>query len=338
MRTLGLHVFCSVKGGVGKSTLAVVTGKLLASLGRVPVVIDLDMLGASLADGLSLRAPKVPTRDGLLDLEAPPAAEWASVEETRNMRDDRKTWVEHNADRFDTLVSAPPPVFLNEAFFYPVPTPGRDCCVSALLWCHEEDDGVGYLPSSPLREDARRSAPYSLGALGGFAWVRRLAWILDALIEERRDITDIVIDLPPGTWGFAHEIMVFIGALGRDGGLPSGYPGWRETLDVRINPFIVTSRDRGDHVLAFEYLSSVRWRVPGLRPLLNRAYEGLEAMRRRVREGLHPVLRDLGIEQLLVAVPLLPHSLGQIFVSGDVTVNGGERDALIETLRLEVEG
>jgi len=54
MRPLGLHVFCSVKGGVGKSTLAVVTGKLLASLGRVPVVVDLDMLGASLADGRDL--------------------------------------------------------------------------------------------------------------------------------------------------------------------------------------------------------------------------------------------------------------------------------------------
>lgn len=338
MRALGFHVFCSVKGGVGKSTLAVVTGKLLASIGRVPVVVDLDMLGASLADGLRLRAPRVQTRDGLLDLEAPSSGEWASVEETRSLRDERKSWMEHHAARIETLTSAPPPVFLNDAFFYPVPTPGGDCCISAFLWQHERDDGVSYLPSSPLREDARRSAPFSVGGGGGFAWVRRLAWILDALLQQRQDVTDIVIDLPPGTWGFAHEIMVFSGTLGRDRRLPSGYPRWHETLDVRINPFIVTSRDRSDHVLAFEYLASVRAHVPGLRPLLNRAYEGVGALRRRVRDGLHPALRDLGIEQLLVAVPTLPSSLGQIFVDGDVAVNDRERDALIETLRLEVEG
>jgi NUBPL iron-transfer P-loop NTPase len=337
MRSLGLHVFCSVKGGVGKSTLAVVTAKLLASLGRVPVVVDLDMLGASLADGLSLCAPRVQTHDGLLDLEAPPTGEWASVAETRDLRDERKSWTEHHTDLVETLTSAPPPVFLNDAFFYPVPTPGRDCCISAFLWRHERDDGVGYLPSSPLREDARRSAPFSLGAVGGFGWVRRLAWILDALLEQKSDVTDIIIDLPPGTWGFAHEIMVFVGALGRDGRLPNGYPRWHEALDVRVNPFVVTSRDRSDHVLAFEYLASVRTRVPGLRPLLNRAYEGIDALRRRVRDGLHPALRDLGIEQLLAAVPSLPSSLGQVFVDGDVAVKDRDRDTLIETLRLEAE-
>lgn len=335
MRALGLHVFCSVKGGVGKSTLAVVTGKLLASLGRVPVVVDLDMLGASLADGLSLRAPRVETRDGLLNLEAPPSGEWASVAETRDLRDERKSWMERRGAGVETLTSAPPPVFLNDAFFYPVPMPGHDCCIGAFLWHHEREDGVGYLPSSPLREDARRSAPFSLGAAGGFAWVRRLAWILDALLEQRRDVTDIVIDLPPGTWGFAHEILVFSGTLGRHKHLPSGYPRWHETLNVRVNPFIVTSRDRSDHVLALEYLASVRSHVPGLRPLLNRAYEGVDALRRRVRDGLHPALRDLGIEQLLVAVPTLPSSLGQIFVDGDVAVRDRERDALIEMLRLE---
>lgn len=45
--------------------------------------------------------------------------------------------------------------------------------------------------------------------------------------------------------------------------------------------------------------------------------------------------RDLGIEQLLVAVPILPSSLGQVFVSGDVAVKDGDRDALFETLRRE---
>jgi Mrp family chromosome partitioning ATPase len=44
-RTIGLHVFCSAKGGVGKSTLAVAAAKLLADRGRTCVLVDADLTG-----------------------------------------------------------------------------------------------------------------------------------------------------------------------------------------------------------------------------------------------------------------------------------------------------
>ena len=55
MRSVTLHVFASVKGGVGKSTLAVQCARLCAAAGRPTVLFDFYFTGTSLADGLPLR-------------------------------------------------------------------------------------------------------------------------------------------------------------------------------------------------------------------------------------------------------------------------------------------
>ncbi len=98
--TIDLHVFASAKGGVGKSTLAVACAKLLAATpGCLPIVVDADMTGTSLADGLR----------GL------------------------------------------PPPFLNDAlrpFLESKTDELVNVRVDSLLWHHEEDDDVWYLPSS----------------------------------------------------------------------------------------------------------------------------------------------------------------------------------------------
>lgn len=336
MTTFGLHVFCSVKGGVGKSTLAVATAKLLAARGRRPVIVDADMLGASLADGLRLRAPVVSTIEGgAIDLEGAATGDWYSVAQTRLMRDQRGLWLERHAiqDSSGPIPQAPPPPFLNDALSYAVPDSHRECNVASLIWRHEFDDGVWYLPSSPLRVDAARAAPYAVGQVGEFQWVRRLAWVLDGLLDQRPELTDVVLDLPPGTWGFAHEIMVLTGTLGSGGSLPEGYPPWGTKRTWRVNPFIVTSRDRNDRVLALDYFLYARGLVPQLRPLCNRLHEGLGELRRQVKADLPRAVRSLGIEREILSVPELPRSLGRAFVDGDVKLE--EVGTLLATLRLD---
>lgn len=318
MKSLGLHAFCSVKGGVGKSTLAITTAKLLARRGAVPVVVDADMLGASLADGLRLCAPVVnTTTEGLLDLDAPPTGKWYSLDETRALREQRRRWLEGLPTGIKEVSSCPPPAYLNDALNYPVPDPARECSVFALLWKHGKDDGVWYLPSSPLRGDAAAAAPYALGMPHGFHWVRRLSWLLDALLGQQSDITDFVVDLPPGTWGFAQEVLVWFGAL-VSGKVPSGYPRLDQKRALTVNPFIVTSQDRNDRVLAMEYWLYARPFLPPLALLCNRVYESRDEVRRQVKRDFVPALQGLGIEDTLRFVPTLPRSLGRVFVEGDL--------------------
>lgn len=330
MSTIGLHVFCSVKGGVGKSTLAIASGKLLAERGSVPVIFDIDMLGASLADGLRLRAPVVETTtDGWLDLEAPPTENWYPVDASRKLRRARAL---QSSRSINDAARVPAPAFLNDAFEYPVPDPARECSIGAMLWRHEKPDGVWYLPSSPLRTDAARAAVWTVGSAGDFRWVRRLTWLIDGLLAQRPDVTDIVLDLPPGTWGFAHEVMVLVGTLARDQPLPKGYPRWATSREWRVNPFIVTSRDRNDRVSAMEYVLDTLTLIPNLVPLCNRAHEDAQGLMHQVRADLPHEIQDLKLETKLRFVPELRKSLGRTFVDGDLLLE--EQEELFTALRL----
>src|SRR5580698_1045668 len=95
-RVITLHVFCSAKGGVGKSTLAIACARLLAEASRTVVLIDADLTGTSLADGLCLCAPEVARRpDGRLDFDAAPTGRHLTREATvaqRNARRDAGAW------------------------------------------------------------------------------------------------------------------------------------------------------------------------------------------------------------------------------------------------------
>jgi hypothetical protein len=333
VRKIGLHLFCSVKGGVGKSTLSVVAAKLLAKRGKVPVLVDTDMLGSSLADGLALCAPVVAeSEDGLLDLEAQPTGQWYSLLETRELRQRRRDWLERNEDKETSFESAVAPAYLNDALHYLVPDPRHDCSVVALLWKHETKDDVWYLPSSPLQVDAARAAPHSVGAGDGYDWIRRLSWVLDGVLEQKPEVTDIVLDLPPGTWGFAHQILLLAGHLSRSSPLPAGYPNWSQRVCWLVNPFIVTSRDRNDRVVAIEYFIEVKSALP-LLPLCNRLSGAPASLRAEIRRDLPKALQSLGIEDLLRVVPELPHSLGRVFTEGNVVVE--EEEEIAKALRLD---
>lgn len=330
-RVITLHAFCSVKGGVGKSTLAVGCAKLLACEGATCVLIDADLTGTSLADGMALCAPRVPLReDGSLDLDASPTGMFYTRAETKALRD-RRDW-KGSRER------PPPPAFFNDALRYKNDIdPMRECRIDALLWRSERDDGVGYLPSSPLRDDVGFALGWLFAQDRELAWLRRLAWLLDELSIRLPGLTDVVIDLPPGVFGFANEVLQMMSTLSRGLPLPEGAPEWtRGDVLWKVRPFLVMSQDENDLVVAMDFFAESYPALPELVPIVNRA-AGIEAIRARVRERFAARQLLPGMEQasafsaamgsvlpihlLLKSVEDMRQVLGRVFLDGDLSID-----------------
>jgi len=282
-------------------------------MGRLPIVIDADLAGTSLADGMLLCAPMVALRsDGRLDLDAEPTGQYYDAEETVALRNARRVtaW----EDR------APPPAYLNDALTYSGVEGGSDCRLDAVLWRHARGDGVHYLPSSPLPRDVS----IGLGWIHHeepFRWLQRFTWILDTLIRRMAGVTDVVVDLPPGVWGLAHETLVLMAALSSGQVLPEGYPAWTPDIVWEARPFLVTTPDMNDVLPALEYVAAQSVRLPSLVPVLNRAGESIADVRAKVRRRLGPALGSLGVEEQLVRIDTMPATLGRIFLEQDLKLN-----------------
>jgi len=326
-----LHVFCSVKGGVGKSTLAVACAKLLADAGRVPVLIDADLTGTSLADGLRLCAPEVETRKDRSANLAAPTGRLLSHTETVSARRAR--------DRIPWEETPPPPVYLNDLLIHGHAQALVDeeltaeCPVKPLLWRHELDDGVGYLPSSPLRTDVSIALSW-LYRDERFTWIRRMTWLLDGMRQEKFGLTDVVLDLPPGVFGFSLEVMALMAQLAKDHvALPPGFPStWGDGGWIG-RPYLVTTQDRNDLLVAVDYFVQNRREVPTLKLLVNKRTEGFEAIREAVREHVGPVFNTLD-GNALAPIDDLRGTLGALFqADGDLRVTSEVR-ALRQALRL----
>lgn len=326
-RNVHFHAFCSVKGGVGKSTLAVATAKLLAARGRVPVLIDTDLTGSSLADGLALCAPKmVKCEDGSMDLDAPPTGEHLSRDETVRLRNARK-WAEFE--------EPPAPPFLNDALLYQVPVRRRECRVDAMLWSHERPDGVLYLPSSPLRKDVEDGSMLLRGE-EHFQWVRRFAWVLEGLLAQRSDITDILIDLPPNMVGFTHETIGYLDPLAARDPMPEDFPDLNAAgIETSIRVFLITTPDWSALLPTIEYVAAAVNFYPSLlvQPIVNRtSFTSLQDIRHALREReLDPALRALGLEDRLKAVDQ-GSALGEIFRRRELVLGSEEMGRLEDIL------
>lgn len=331
-RTIRLHTFCSVKGGVGKTTLAIVCAKILAAQGRVPVLIDCDLTGTSLADGLDLRAPNVKLHeDGSIDFEAEPTGlALVDAKESRNLIRSREAAIQQD-ERWRERPH--PPVFLNDILDF-VSANERVPRMDALFWRHMTQDQVLYLPSSSILEDVR-------GSLGWFyeepfAWAGILARILHALARQVETLTDVVVDLPPGTWGFAHQMLNIVSMLHfqDERPLPEEYAFLQDDLARWIpNPFIVASRDPNDFVPALQYVVQHRQLVPTLTPVLNRLDKGMAAVKSKIAERLPNVLEHIELEKILKDVQHID-VLAQLFWSGNVNLDKIPAN-VIKTLRLE---
>jgi hypothetical protein len=276
-RTITLHAFCSAKGGVGKSTLAIAAARLLAEGGRRVVVVDADLTGTSLSDGLRLCAPDVARLpDGHLDFDAAPTGRHLTREETVTLRNKRK-----DAGEWEGQPPAPP--YLNDVLIYDKDE--HEARVEALCWKHEDDDGVLYLPSAPFRQDIS----IALGWLHNeepFTWLGRLMWLLDGMAEQMETLSDVVIDLPPGLFGFAHEALAMLSNLAKGTAFPSGFPAWNKGGGVTWegNPLLITTLDHNDLIMALEYALKHVERLPRLQVTLNRYADGREP---ELRETIH---------------------------------------------------
>ena len=308
-KKITLHVFCSVKGGVGKSTLATTCAKLLAANRRVPLLIDADLSGTSLADGLRLCAPKTALHpDGTVDVEAAATGEFFTRAEVTQLRRLRR----------DNPLKGLPPAYLNDALRPYQETRLKyegEVHVDALLWRHETDDGVWYLPSSALRHDLAESLRWF--SLDVFDWMGAMTVLLDTLSSQRPDLTDVVIDVPPGLFGFGEEMLALASMLMRDG-LPAGYPDWKTgpvVWDARA--FLVTTPDANDVLPVYEYMAMNLIKLLRATILLNKS----TTVPPQPEEILGPMLGALIDTKRIEQVPFLPHTLGRIFVDGNLNLD-----------------
>lgn len=313
-RNITLHVFVSAKGGVGKSTLAVTCAHLIANgRDRFPVIVDADMTGTSLADGLRILAPDARLLpDGTIDIQAPPTGRLLSREEVKRLRRIRR-------DARDKR-GLPPP-FLNDAirpFLEGKEEELNDVRTDSLLWRPEGDEDLRYLPSSALRDDVVES-------LGWFSrdpydWMGAMTVTLHRLTIQRPDVSDIVVDLPPGLFGFGAEMLRLARDIQRRE-MPEGYPDWTsgEILwSARI--YVVTTPDLNDLLPVYENVAMARTFALA-QVLVNKSTAPLPRPAEVVGETLGMLIDERHIHQ----VPLLMPTLGRIFVDGALRVDDDVR-------------
>lgn len=316
-RSITIHCFFSVKGGVGKSTLAVALAHLLPEPRRA-VVIDFDLTGTSLATGLDLEAPEVALDEkGRMDLLAKPTGQFLSVEKSRILREKRKENKEENA--------ALPPSYTNDALAFEDPKGGdEDCKLESLLWRHQNDKGIRYMPSSSIGGDIMSALQWIYRSDDDQeGWMRRTAWLLFAFSEQLDEVEHLILDMPPGMYGFTIEMLRLLHYIedSKTSDSIQDYPPFHESTSWSIKPYLVTTEDRQDLFLAMETYSSLLELFPGLIPIVNRRTASMEQIKKRLKAHFD----GLDVGHRLVAMDDYRHSLGRIFVEGDLDISDEER-------------
>lgn len=329
-RTIQIIAFCSAKGGVGRSSLSVATAALLRRRGQQVVVIDLDMTGASLSDGLRLVAPAVPeAASGFIDMTRSAGGAWWSLQETRRRR------------RLRALEDAPRRMFLpylNDLFYIQdITTEPEDeaLCLDAALWRGEADDGVRYLPASPVELDAT-AALHQLYIEERDDWERQLAWLMVRLAEQLPDLSAVVLDCPPGLHGFTDRALHAAACLALDAPAAGGWPPVQAQVRWSLHPRLVMSQDRGD------LRAALGWRLlydpvqmPNALPVVNRVTASRAQIQARVQEDFP----DVPVHERLRFIDADPATLGRLFWDGALDASAldvaGPGGGLLEILDLK---
>lgn len=180
----------------------------------------------------------------------------------------------------------------------------------AMLWRHAEVPLLRVLPASPLRADAAIAVGW-LYREEHLLWAERLGQIIYALAQAQPDLTDVVLDLPPGLYGFAQAALALLVALcAKD--VPRELPRFVDLgIALQVNPLLVTTPDHNALVVSLEEFLRLRPQLPALKLLANRA-----ASRREIVESLGrrfgATLKILDLNQEILVLEEHP-ALGRLF-------------------------
>jgi hypothetical protein len=199
-----------------------------------------------------------------------------------------------------------------------------------MLWCDDINERVLYFPSSPLREDIRLALAW-LYNVEPFIWTRRFAWILERIVRTVTGVTDILIDLPPGLFGFSESVLALLATLSLKEPLPEGFPLLQVAGTVpQVNAFLVSTPDLNDLFAAVRAYGRLSTRLTGARLVVNRD-QFKEATRREVRQRF-PVS---GVEERLYHLPF-NEGLGSLFRERRIRIDDDSFwKQAVDVLRLE---
>ncbi|MEP7119633.1 MAG: P-loop NTPase [Byssovorax sp.] len=297
---LHCYSFHSVKGGVGKSTLSLLTAVALATENpdaRV-VLIDMDLTGTSLADVLPLEAPRwngVGARDRI-DLSRAPD-DFLRVHDTRPRIEERG---EIPPD--EGPVGVP---FLNDYLLFTPPgwNAEKDVPPDAILWrLPEGPKNLRVIPSSALPRDLVKVLPVIYDEEHAAFLEGRLEYLLSALLAEGGDLF-VVFDTPPTVPGLSRSVLSLALRLARHPKVPLSDDGFMpkalQDADVAWEALLVATQDFQDIRAAARWLDLVGPNDPQVLRLLVNRVRGQEAQGRAIHvEALSDSANPLAINPL----------------------------------------
>lgn len=278
-RKVRLYAYMSSKGGVGKSTLSVATAWLAATApGREVVLLDLDMWGSSLGDGLPLCAPVVPQgEDSVMRFHEPPSGQLMSRDDTLRARHRRRF-----APGADGSVPSFLP-YLNDALFVKADGDTLTAPIAHFLWRFDgalAELPLHVIPSSPLLDDVARVAKWMADVHLLEAWAARVWLVVTTLIAQRPALTDIVCDLPPGMVGLTMPFFSLISTLAAGQPLPDWVAALDPGCDMNVRGSFVSTPDQNAMAVTAEAFLARKGDSPGLALIVNRGQGGADEVER----------------------------------------------------------
>ena len=323
--SLRCYSFHSVKGGVGKSTLSVLTALGLAQRGdRRVTLIDMDLTGTSLADVLPLESPACEAApDGTLSLLRSPTG-FHSREDTRQLMEERDEQAREAIHRGTEARAARCVPFLNDYLLFATPDwdNQQDLPIESVLWRmrgFSPENSLRVLPSSALPVDLERIIPVVFDENHSGFLESRLEYLLDALVPEQGEAV-VVVDTPPTIPGLSRSVLSLALRLSAGGGtekvslsLQGGLPPRLKDAPVTWTAFLVGSLDRQDLRAANRWLSLVKEEERRhIRFLANRVGPG---DKHEIREQLNEILAEQANRILLDATLVHDDPAFQLFRS-----------------------
>jgi hypothetical protein len=247
-RLFGLS-FHSVKGGVGKSTLATLAAIGIARRhpGSAVWLIDMDLTGTSLGDALPLCAPRWSTSSEEPDLKRLPDEVWTRGETER--------LIEQRGGAAGVPGKARKVPYLNDFLLFSDPSweEDEDALPQAVGWCLEGGpENLRVLPSSALPLDLIYTLPVIFDEDHAAFLEARLELLLAGLMTTGGDVW-VVFDVPPTIPGLSRAVLGLGLRLGRPAEdriplatLDPTIPRPLDSADIQWRAHIVSSMDPQD--------------------------------------------------------------------------------------------